>query len=406
MDISNLKKKYPLLIDHLQSSGYDKSYIECIRFVIKDILKHASELVSYQDYLDSVRPKYKPATYERKVSAINMIELFEKYGVLPALNSKVNFWKQHKYESLSDDYRSVIDTYREVAISRRICKTSIEGFVLTGVNFCVYLQSCGSTTLDDIQEEDVLNYFYDSPSETIIRGYDLLYKIKRILKASQTKHVSNLRVIQFLPIIRKRTHVYQALKEDEIEILKTFLLDESSQISHRDRAILTIALYTGMRGGDIMSLTFSDIDWKMNIITLNQRKTGASLSIPLRPVVGNAIWNYVTLERPPSVYQNIFLLANKINAPITPAAIRSITVPVFKKLGIRRDGGTTGLYLFRHNMVISLLGKGIEAPVLSSILGHESPESLTPYLGADLTSLKRCALGLEDFPVRKGVFDV
>lgn len=189
MDISNLKKKYPFLIDHLQSSGYDKSYIECIRFFIKDVLKHASELVSYQDYLDSVRPKYKPATYERKVSAINMIELFEKYGVLPALNSKVNFWKQHKYESLSDDYRSVIDTYREVAISRRICKTSIEGFVLTGINFFVYLQSCGSTTLDDIQEEDVLNYFYDSPSETIIRGYDLLYKIKRILKASQTKHV-------------------------------------------------------------------------------------------------------------------------------------------------------------------------------------------------------------------------
>lgn len=84
MDISNLKKKYPLLIAHLQSSGYDKSYIECIRFVIKDVLKHASELVSYQDYLDSVRPKYKPATYEGKVSAINMIELFEKYGVLPA----------------------------------------------------------------------------------------------------------------------------------------------------------------------------------------------------------------------------------------------------------------------------------------------------------------------------------
>lgn len=406
MDISNLKKSYPILIEHLQSNGYNKSYIECIRSVLKDFLKHASELATYQDYLYFVKPTCKPATYERKVSAINMIELFDKYEVFPTVNSKVNFWKQHKYESLSDEYRSVINSYKELAYSRGICKTSIDGFVLTGVNFFVYLQSCGSTTLDNIREEDILNYFYDATSDAIIRGHDLLYKIKYILNASLNKNPGCSHIIPLLPIIRKRARVYQALNEDEIEKLRVFLIDETSRISRRDRAILIIALYTGMRGGDIMSLTFSDIDWKKNLITLNQNKTGTPLTIPLRPVVGNAIWNYITLERPRSTCKNIFLLADKRIAPITPAAIRSITVPVFEKLGIRQNGGTTGLYLFRHNMATTLLRKGVETPVLSSILGHESPDSLTPYLATEITSLKRCALNIDDFPIRKEVFDI
>lgn len=377
-----------------------------IRSVLKDFLKHASELATYQDYLDFVKPTCKPTTYERKVSAINMIELFDKYEVFPTVNSKVNFWKQHKYESLPDEYRSVIDSYKVLAYSRGICKTSIVGFILTGVNFFVYLQSCGSTTLDNIREEDILNYFYDATSDAIIRGYDLLYKIKYILNTSLNKNPGCSRIIPLLPIIRKRTRVYQALNEDEIEKLRVFLMDETSRISRRDRAILIIALYTGMRGGDIMSLTFSDIDWKMNLITLNQNKTGTPLTIPLRPVVGNAIWNYITLERPHSTCKNIFMLADKRIAPITPAAIRSITVPVFEKSGIRQNGETTGLYLFRHNMATTLLRKGVKPLVLSSILGHESPDSLTPYLATEITSLKRCALNIDDFPIRKEVFDI
>lgn len=406
MNISNLKKNYPILIEHLQSTGYNKSYVECIRFVIKDFLKHASELVTYQDYLDLLKPRCKPTTFKLKLSAINMIELFDKYEVLPILNSKVNFWKQHKYESLFDEYRSIIDSYKELAYSRGICKTSIDSFVLTGVNFFVYLQSCGSSTLDNIQEEDVLNYFYDVTSEIIIRGYDLLYKIRYILNASLNKIPGCSHLMPLLPIIRKRTRVYQGLNEIEIEKIKVFLIDETSRISSRDRAILIIALYTGMRGGDIMSLTFSDIDWKKSLITLNQNKTGSPLIIPLRPVVGNAIWNYITLERPHCTCKTIFLLADKRIAPITTAAIRSITVPIFKKLGIRQNGETTGLYLFRHNIATTLLKKGIETPVLSSILGHESPDSLIPYIASDITSLKRCALSIDDFPVRKEVFQL
>lgn len=406
MNISNLKEKYPFLIEHLQSSGYNKSYIECIRSVVKGVLKHASELECYQDYLDSIKPKCKLATYKRKLSAINMIILFDKYEVLPSLNSKVNFWKKHKYESLSDEYKSVIDTYREYAISRGICKTSIDGFVLAGINFFVNLQSFGNDTLVNIKEDDVLNYFYDSASDTIVRGYDLLYKIKYILRIAQTKIPNCSYIIPLLPIIRKRTRVYQALKNDEIEKLKNFLLDETSTINRRDRAILILALYTGMRGGDIMSLTFSDIDWKKEIITLNQNKTGNVLSIPLRPVVGNAIWDYITLERPQSSCKNIFLLADKRNGAITPAAIRSITVAIFRKIGIRQNGETTGLYLLRHNVATSLLGKGIATPILSSILGHDSPDSLNPYLASEITSLKECALSIEDFPVRKAVLEV
>jgi len=75
------------------------------------------------------------------------------------------------------------------------------------------------------------------------------------------------------------------------------------------------------------------------------------------------------------------------------------------KAGIRQNpGDRKGMHLFRHYLATSLLGYGVEQPIISSTLGHQSPSSLAPYLSADFTHLKECALNIERFPVRKEVF--
>ena len=69
-------------------------------------------------------------------------------------------------------------------------------------------------------------------------------------------------------------------------------------------------------------------------------------------------------------------------------------------------GERKGTHIFRHNAASSMLENGVQQPVISKTLGHSSPQSLEAYLSADFVHLKECALGIETFPVAKGVFPI
>ena len=57
-------------------------------------------------------------------------------------------------------------------------------------------------------------------------------------------------------------------------------------------------------------------------------------------------------------------------------------------------------------MATTLLANEVASPVISSILGHSSPESLNPYIDADIEHLRDCSLSISDYPVRKEVFEL
>ena len=54
----------------------------------------------------------------------------------------------------------------------------------------------------------------------------------------------------------------------------------------------------GLRVSDVANLSFENIDWENNIVSLVQYKTGNPLSLPLLPIVGNAIIDYLRYARP------------------------------------------------------------------------------------------------------------
>lgn len=78
-----------------------------------------------------------------------------------------------------------------------------------------------------------------------------------------------------------------------------------------------------------------------------------------------------------------------------------------KKAGIRSNAGDRrGFHLFRHHLATLLLENGVQQPIISSTLGHQSPDSLNPYLSSDFLHLKECALSIDCFPVDRKVFQL
>ena len=407
MNVENLRKTYPVLMDYLRENGYSKTYINEFLTDIGQVIREACvpEINSYEAYYESLKTRFTKSTLHHKLKIIGKIKQFDLKGIFPTSVCRCGFLKQDNYASLSSEYKNVINIFVNSAKNRGLSESYIRHLKLTAAKFFDYQQVHGNNSLPDVSERTVQNYFHDG--RKIVRGFDTMKQIKNVLKEC-VPHYHNgecERIISFLPGMKKSHKTYPFLEKEELEKIKSVLLNvDYTNLTLRDKAIVTIAFYTGLRGCDIASLTFDNIDWEHNIINLFQNKTGTPLTLPLRPVVGNAIFDYIKNERPDSDNKTIFLTHDKKPRKVRSTTLYNAVTAVLTKSCVRTESGKKGLHLFRHNFAVALLQNEIQTPVISAILGHISPVSIEPYLESDLTRLKKCALSIEKYPVGKEVF--
>ena len=170
----------------------------------------------------------------------------------------------------------------------------------------------------------------------------------------------------------------------------------------RDRAILIIAIYTGLRRSDIANLRLNNIDWEGDRIKIVQGKTGNPVALPLRPVVGNAIYDYITKERPQSDSPYIFLHSQK-GTKLSSTFFSKMSYKFFDAAGIRMNGENRGMHMFRHYVATSLINEGHDTPIVMSVLGHTVPLAVDYYLESDYMQLKECGIDISRWPIRKEV---
>ena len=404
MDLQNLKDKYPLLISYMEAENYSKGYIRSIEKDISWIIKESGHCKwetydeIYQTYIDKWKNK---TTLKHKGRRLSVIKRFDLESKMPDGSKQCH--RPSSYDFLSAEFKRFIDTYRDVVESKS-SKPYHKSIRYMTCSFLLDLQNKGMGSFDLITEKSVLEAF--SSNGKICRGYDFKYAIEYALKTCLPFYGDGVcsKIISYLPALPKVNKNVQYLTKAEICRIKTVLEDDFS-ISLKNKAICLLALYTGMRSCDICALTFDDIDWENDSIHIKQQKTGNPLVLPLRAVTGNAIFDYITKERPRSSAKNIFLTVTAPCRRLHSPNLNAICATVMNKAGVRNNpGDRKGIHLFRHYLATSLLGNGVEQPVISSTLGHQSSGSLAPYLSADFSHLKECALSIGCFPVRKEVF--
>lgn len=199
----------------------------------------------------------------------------------------------------------------------------------------------------------------------------------------------------------------QFLTIEESNAFQNALEDLNNSLSLKQRAIGALLFYTGMRGCDIANLKLESVDLQNWLIRFTQVKTGVDVILPLLPVVGNAIYDYCTMERPSSESQFLFLGEFAPHHPITSKAVPWVVSKIMNLAGIRTNkGDRRGAHLFRHRAATVMAENNIPAPVISKTLGHTSAKSLDSYLSADLSHLRECAISIEGYAIPKEVFDI
>ena len=404
MNVENLRKTYPNLLKYLKENGYSKWRVDRFATEIRDVLRDGSKesITSYEQLAKDWIGRYSATTLFGKIGMLWSIRDFDLYSKYPKIRSFVPLNKR-VFLSSNNSFWVIIEDFRKHAMLNGVSDSSICTMERHAISFFEFLIERGCENLNSVRETDVLAFFNDG--ETMIRGHQYMYHIKYVLRENgNEKHKEECtRIISYLPKIRVRERVYPYLTTEEIQRVKKVIEDKTNLLSYRDRAILTIALYTGIRGCDIAGLRLDDIDFLTERINICQQKTSESQCMPLRPVVGNAIVEYARHERPTTSCRNLFVTQDARKEPLSSAEIRSVIIGVFLMAGVRVKTGLKGSHLFRHHVAMSLLGADIPNPTISSVLGHKSPNSIEPYLESDMDTKRKCAISLEEFPMGEEV---
>lgn len=407
MNVQNLQKNYLQLISYLEDNGYSKRYVARFNRDIQRIL-HQAELKGWKSYTDAYLAYVKisrSSSYLRdKRTIIGAIEKFEVLGQYPSRCQRHQIQRISSYDLLSTEFKLLIDHYCESEKNKSKKRTTIYTESHNATTFLLALHQKGMDSFNKITEGAVLEIFYQNGR--LRRSCSYKKNVAAVFKACIPFFPKETcsRILSYLPALREKRKNIQYLVQEEVSRIKAVLTDSNPNIVLRDKAIGLLALYTGLRSCDIAGLTLSDLDWANDRIRIRQQKTDTPLEIPLTATVGNAIYEYLTQERPQSWYQEIFLSQSIPYTRLQNKSLSNIAKKIMMAAKIRtKAGDRKGFHIFRHHLATSLLGNDVSQPVISQILGHTSPVSLNAYLSADLLHLKECALSIECFPLRKEV---
>jgi integrase len=209
---------------------------------------------------------------------------------------------------------------------------------------------------------------------------------------------------RLLPIVPshylRNKAIIPVLSDQEHAALKRALADP--EISLRDRAVIQLALRTGLRSIDIVGIKLSDIDWVNDTILVAQSKTGRPFRIPLTADVGNLLSAYILTERLPADTPYVFLRSQAPYRPISRSTCYTFLCKVFAGAGIRVGSERKGLHVLRHSVASRMLSAGVPVTTIASALGHADKTSTDVYLATDEGRMRECALPLPEPSINIG----
>lgn len=182
--------------------------------------------------------------------------------------------------------------------------------------------------------------------------------------------------------------------------------DRKTSTGKRNYAILLLASVTGLRSIDITNLKLMDIRWPELTIQIVQHKTGFGLSLPLDQEAAVALADYILHGRPDTDLPYLFLTEVKPYRKLNDkSSVANVLNKCSHQAGINKtphDGKS--FHAFRRTMGFWLLNSESDPEMISQVLGHHSKEVLTRYLPFDTPSLRICAMGFNNIPVRSEVY--
>ena len=129
------------------------------------------------------------------------------------------------------------------------------------------------------------------------------------------------------------------------------------------KSIIIVAVNTGMRRGELLSLKWQDVDIKERIITLRDTKSKETRYVPVNNVVSDALIGMNAVQGCEYVFAG-----KEGNSHISESYVSHLFEKVVKKAGIK----DFRYHDLRHTFASWLVMKGIDLKTVQELLGHKT----------------------------------
>lgn len=178
--------------------------------------------------------------------------------------------------------------------------------------------------------------------------------------------------------------------EDVQRLLRA--VDTSTPCGLRDHALLLMMSTYGLGAGEVIGLQLQDIDWSAGTLQMTRPKTGVHFVLPLLAPVAKVLAEYLRHGRPPHTpTRNVFVqMKVPFGALTASSAVRHILIKHARVAGI--EAPYLGSHVLRHSFAARQLDAGTQAQVVSDLLGHRDPDSVSAYVRIATQALRDVSL--------------
>jgi site-specific recombinase XerD len=173
---------------------------------------------------------------------------------------------------------------------------------------------------------------------------------------------------------RQAQRVPRILAADE---LRTFL---SALPSWRDRTLVLLMWISCLRVSEVVAIRFHDIECGRHSIHIPTAKGHRARTVFMNPLTFAALNRYLDEQRQalfPGVEHVFIAFKGKARGhPLSVNAVQKMVYYYADKCALPH----LHAHLFRHTGITQLVREGMPEPAIRDMVGHRSPDSLSPYL--------------------------
>ncbi|HXX76254.1 MAG TPA: site-specific integrase [Nitrospiraceae bacterium] len=147
------------------------------------------------------------------------------------------------------------------------------------------------------------------------------------------------------------------------------------------QAVVLCALNTGLRQGELLRLTWADVDWNVGVLTVNETKSGERRRVPMNSTVVGTL-SEVKAARTPHPQDRIFPQTARCVRRAFERAVQAARLAPFR------------FHDLRHTFASRLAMQGANDRTLMALGGWKSPAMLSRYAHLSPTHLYQAVEGL------------
>ncbi|MDI3523231.1 site-specific tyrosine recombinase/integron integrase [Kosmotoga sp.] len=282
------------------------------------------------------------------------------------------------------DFEDAVERFAEyLEFVRNLSKNTVESYTRDLKHFGQYLEEY-SLDYRQVKRRDIEKFMKE-----LSQGN---FSDSRLSPSSVARHLSTLKTFyMFLyvsgtvnkiptdlvkaPKTRRRIPEYISYEEVQ-KILEAF---PETHLGKRNRAIVALMYYCGLRVSEVCSLTLRDISLENDpLVRVKSGKGDKDRIVPLTPDAVRIISDYLKQrERFPDANKHIKLFVGIRGEPITRKSVNKMLQNHVKKIFPDKHFHP---HIFRHSCATHLLQRGASIKIVQEILGHANISTTSIYL--------------------------